>query len=148
MSFLINNQGLDTPAARVFAFFRMAKERIFCAKPPYSSSYLDISVLNAAADENKQNKNPSMGDIADLLRITGPSATLIIDRLVDKGELVRAEDPDDRRVVRLSLTDAGKKTLKAGMKESIAGMDRLLSVLDDRERAEFDRIVTKIITQK
>ena len=143
MSFFTSNQKLDTPAARIFAFFRMARERIFCAKPHCSSSFMDIAILTAAAERN----NPSMKDIADMLRIAGPSVTVIIDRLVEKGELVRIEDPDDRRIVRIGITDAGKKTLKNGMKESEEGMKRLLSVLNENERAEFDRIITKIISQ-
>lgn len=144
MSFLVHNQKLDTPTARIFAFFRMARERIFCAKPPYSSSFLDIAILGAAAEKD----SPSMKEISDMLKISGPSATLMIDRLVEKGELVRIEDKEDRRMVRLDITDAGKKVLKNGIKESEAGMDSLLSVLDEKERKELDKIITKIISQK
>ena len=144
MSFLNNNQELDTPAARIFAFFRMARERIFCARPNCSSSFMDIAILNAAMEK----KNPSMKDVADMLRIAGPSATVIIDRLVEKGELKRAEDPDDRRIVRICITESGKKTLHAGLKESEDGMKQLLSVLDERERATLDKIITKIISKR
>ncbi len=144
MSFFINNQKLDTPAARIFAFFRMAREQIFCAKPHCSSSFMDIAILHAAMEKD----NPSMKDVADMLRIQGSSATVIIDRLVLNGELVRMEDPGDRRVVRIGITEAGKKILKSGMKDSIAGMDKLLAVLDERERAAFDKLITKIISQK
>jgi DNA-binding MarR family transcriptional regulator len=143
MSFFINNQKLDTPAARIFAFFRMAREQIFCAKPHCSSSFMDIAILHAAMEKD----NPSMKDVADMLRIQGSSATVIIDRLVLNGELVRMEDPDDRRVVRIGITEAGKKILKTGMKDSIAGMDKLLVVLDDKERSVFDKLITKIISQ-
>lgn len=138
------NPQLDTPAARMFGFFRMAKEHMFSAKPPHSASFLDIAILSVAAERN----NPSMKDIVDKLHIAGPSATVIIDRLVEKGELVRTEDADDRRVVRLAITDEGKKTLKSGMKECENGMSQILSVLEAKEQAEFDRIITKIITQK
>lgn len=144
MSFFINNQKLDTPAARIFAFFRMAREQIFCAKPHCSSSFMDIAILHAAMEKD----DPSMKDVADMLRIQGSSATVIIDRLVLNGELVRMEDPGDRRVVRIGITEAGKKILKSGMKDSIAGMDKLLAVLDERERAAFDKLITKIISQK
>jgi len=143
MSFFINNQKLDTPAARIFAFFRMAREQIFCAKPHCSSSFMDIAILHAAMEKD----NPSMKDVADMLRITGPSATVMIDRLVESGELVRTEDKEDRRVVRIGITEAGKKILKNGIKDSIAGMDRFLAVLDGRERHMLDKLITKIISQ-
>jgi len=144
MSFLTNNQKLDTPTERMFAFFRMARESIFCAKPHCSSSFMDIAILNAAVEKH----SPSMKDVADMLRITGPSATVIIDRLVEKGELVRIEDKEDRRVVRIDITESGKKILKNGMRESEDGMRRLLSVLGEKERTELDRIITKIISLK
>jgi len=144
MSFFTNNQKLDTPAARIFAFFRMAREQIFCAKPHCSSSFMDVAILHAAIEKD----NPSMKDIADMLRISGPSATVIIDRLVEKGELVRTEDKDDRRVVRVGITEAGKKILKNGMRDSVSGMDKLLAVLNEKERHAFDRLITKIISQK
>jgi DNA-binding MarR family transcriptional regulator len=143
MSFFINNQKLDTPAARIFAFFRIAREQIFCAKPHCSSSFMDIAILHAAMEKD----NPSMKDVADMLRIQGSSATVIIDRLVLNGELVRMEDPDDRRVVRIGITEAGKKILKNGMKDSIAGMDKLLAVLDEKERSALDKLITKIISK-
>jgi DNA-binding MarR family transcriptional regulator len=143
MPLFISNQKPATPVERIFAFFRMVREQIFCAKPPYASAFLDIAILHLAAEGG----SPAMKDIADMLRIAGPSATIIIDRLVDKGELVRIEDKDDRRVVRLTITAAGRKTLKTGTRESESGMDHLLSVLDDKERAVFDKLITKIISQ-
>jgi DNA-binding MarR family transcriptional regulator len=142
VSFFINNQKLDTPAARIFAFFRMAREQIFCAKPHCSSSFMDIAILHAAMEKD----NPSMKDVADMLRIASPSATVIVDRLVENGELVRIEDKEDRRVVRIGITESGKKILKTGMKDSIAGMDKLLAVLDEKERSALDNLITKIIS--
>ena len=145
MTAVIHNQKLDTPAERIFAFFRLAKERLFSAdsKKTASCSFLDMAVLKAADEQH----NPSMTDIADMLHIAGPSATSIIDRLVEQNELIRTEDKDDRRVVRVSITESGKKILKAGMKERIGKMEGLLSVLNEKERVELDRIITKVILQ-
>jgi len=88
-----------------------------------------------------------MKDVADMLRIQGSSATVIIDRLVLNGELVRMEDPGDRRVVRIGITEAGKKILKSGMKDSIAGMDKLLLFWMKGARG-IRQAYYKIISQK
>ena len=103
---------------------------------------MDIAILHAAMEKD----NPSMKDVADMLRIASPSATVIVDRLVENGELVRIEDKEDRRVVRIGITESGKKILKTGMKDSIAGMDKLLAVLDEKERSALDNLITKIIS--
>jgi DNA-binding MarR family transcriptional regulator len=43
--------------------------------------------------------------------IAAPTASGLIDRLVDKGLVTKLPDPSDRRIRRLELTDAGHETL-------------------------------------
>jgi DNA-binding MarR family transcriptional regulator len=43
---------------------------------------------------------------------SGSSPSRLVDRLVNQGLMVRAEDPDDRRRVTLSLTAAGQATAR------------------------------------
>lgn len=45
------------------------------------------------------------------LRVTAPTASGIVDRLVEKGVVERGDDPHDRRVRRLTLTEAGQRLL-------------------------------------
>ena len=52
-----------------------------------------------------------MTGIAKYLGTTLSASTNIIDRLVDKGLVERASDPDDRRVVICKLTGAGQQTV-------------------------------------
>ena len=47
--------------------------------------------------------------LADAMNIGKPAVTRAIDRLVTDKYLVRADDPDDRRSVLVSLTPAGRK---------------------------------------
>lgn len=46
----------------------------------------------------------TMGDLADGLKITTPSATGLINPLAEQGFVVRDRDEEDRRVVRVSLS--------------------------------------------
>jgi len=48
-----------------------------------------------------------MGNISGVLGSTLSSTTSIMDRLVDKGLVQRAPDPNDRRVVTIGLTALG-----------------------------------------
>ena len=56
-----------------------------------------------------QERTPTMGELADALGVALSTTTQLVER-VEKRGLVRREhsDPDDRRVVRLALTDAGR----------------------------------------
>jgi DNA-binding MarR family transcriptional regulator len=47
----------------------------------------------------------TMGDLAAGLKITTPSATGLINPLAEQGFVVRDRDEDDRRVVRVSLSE-------------------------------------------
>lgn len=47
--------------------------------------------------------------VADHLHIASPHATLEIRRLVKRGLVAKAKDPDDSRAVQLSLTEAGRR---------------------------------------
>jgi DNA-binding MarR family transcriptional regulator len=53
-----------------------------------------------------------MGSISAYLGSTLSSSTSIIDRLVDKGLVERAPDPDDRRVVICQLTPRGQESIE------------------------------------
>jgi DNA-binding MarR family transcriptional regulator len=53
----------------------------------------------------------AVGGVADAMQIRHHSASLLVDRCVKRGLLHRQEDPDDRRRVMLSLTDAGQQVL-------------------------------------
>ena len=52
-----------------------------------------------------------MSDIASQLEVTLPTATSLVDRLVDKQYVYREDDPDDRRVVLCHLSDRGEEAL-------------------------------------
>lgn len=54
----------------------------------------------------------SIGDVADRLQIRHHSASLLVERCVQRGLLTRREDPDDRRKALVGLTDEGFRVLE------------------------------------
>lgn len=71
----------------------------------------------------------TMGQIADKLGTADPTATGIIDRLVERDLVERTTDPEDRRRVLVRLTESGRDhvlTLRcAGAEAASAAFDRL-----------------------
>ncbi len=57
-------------------------------------------------------RTPTMGELAEALDVALSTATQLVERIEKRG-LARREhsDPDDRRVVRLALTDEGRRLL-------------------------------------
>jgi DNA-binding MarR family transcriptional regulator len=56
-------------------------------------------------------QGPTIGDVAGYLLLRHHSAVGLVDRAVKAGLVERHEDPEDRRVVRLRLTEHGAQTL-------------------------------------
>lgn len=61
---------------------------------------------------------PSVGMIADGLGVSDAASAKLIDRLVKKGLLTREEDPQDRRVLKIKLTNNGQ-----GLLESVCSVE-------------------------
>jgi DNA-binding MarR family transcriptional regulator len=51
----------------------------------------------------------SSGDLAEELKVSPPTITGMTDRLSKQGLIVRGIDPDDRRIVRLQLSEEGAR---------------------------------------
>lgn len=73
---------------------------------------LTIGELHVIEMVNKYNNKP-MTLIAKKMHVTVGSLTIGVNRLVQKGYLLRIRDEMDHRVILLSITQQGKKVLKA-----------------------------------
>lgn len=67
-----------------------------------------LRVLNVLG-RYENDTRPTMGELAEMLTITLSTATQLVERIEKRG-LVRREhsDPEDRRIVRLGLTESGR----------------------------------------
>src|SRR5271157_3098351 len=75
----------------------------------------------------------TMRELAKELDVGESAATAVVDRLVRQGLVVRCDDPSDRRVVRLALSDTGESLvtkLQASACKKTAGL--LMSLSDDQ----------------
>ena len=77
----------------------------------------------------------TMRVIAGHLGVAMSTATQVADRLEARGLVRRLDDPTDRRVVRLSLTDSGTLELAHLAEERRAGAEAAMMHLTESERA-------------
>ena len=89
----------------------------------------------------------TMGEFSTALSVPLSTATRIADWLVDNGYVQRFNDPEDRRVVRIALTDNGRGLYKAIDKYIKQRLQNILSCLDDEEMKAFLILVRKIVTR-
>ncbi|OGO51166.1 MAG: hypothetical protein A2148_08815 [Chloroflexi bacterium RBG_16_68_14] len=90
---------------------------------------LTLFILDEAAP-----KKLSMTEIADDLGVSLPTTTGIVDRLVREGLAARAASPEDRRVVLVSLTRAGRSVVVRMVQALDEVMTRVLASVEEGER--------------
>ena len=83
-----------------------------------------------------QHPGSHMGDVAKAFGVTLPAVTHIVDRLEEKGLVVRGDHPADRRVYVLDLTRQGKALVEELEAIRLRGMERVLAKMSaaDRQR--------------
>ncbi len=76
------------------------------------------------------------GDLAVALDVHPSNATRVVDRMVEKGLLVRSEATDDRRNVALSIGSAGRTALRRVMARRRSEIETVLGHLPPGRAAD------------
>ena len=82
-----------------------------------------------------QDGDQSVGDLAEKLSVRPPTVTGLTDRLIKQDLIERVDDPSDRRVVIITLTDEGRRVLGQIEAASRVYLDRIFDKLGE-ERVE------------
>lgn len=92
-----------------------------------------LRVLNVLG-RGPEERRPTMGELADALSVALSTATQIAERIEKRG-LVRREhsDPDDRRVVRLALTETGRGLMAERRRLRHERLDQAMAQLTDEQ---------------
>jgi DNA-binding MarR family transcriptional regulator len=94
----------------------------------------DLSLRQLTVLYYIREQTPTLGYIAKQLMVTPAVVTGIVDRLERRGFVRRTADAGDRRVVRLSLTESGRKV---SMDTEQALINIVAARLDDYPEAEL-----------
>jgi DNA-binding MarR family transcriptional regulator len=86
-------------------------------------------------------------DLGDHLGVTSAAASQMLDRLVQQGLILRSEDPSDRRVKQIILTDKGLQVLQESIRARQGWLYDLAETLSDSEQAAIIEALN-ILTDK
>lgn len=92
----------------------------------------------------------SSGELASIERVSAPSMSRTVTALVELGLVERATDSDDGRVVRLSITPAGRRELDVHRARRDAWMTERLDGLTSEERqllARTSHLLNRVFDQ-
>lgn len=87
-----------------------------------------------------------MGEIADHLSVSMPTATGIVDRLSSAGLVTREHDTPDRRVVLCNLTEQGRKRATAMWNSRVDMMKDILGTLSASDLEVVVNAITMMLS--
>ncbi|MFF7850431.1 MarR family winged helix-turn-helix transcriptional regulator [Streptomyces sp. NPDC007910] len=88
---------------------------------------------------------PRMADLAARLEVVPRAVTSLVDGLEAAGRVRRAPDPDNRRVIRIELTDAGRATLRELRSARRAAAEDILAPLTAEQREVLGGLLTALV---
>jgi len=87
---------------------------------------------------------PAQHQLARALRIEGPTLTRHLDGLEEAGLIARTREPNDRRAVRVELTDAGK-AMHTELRQAVIAFNRRLTAgLSESELGELSGLLGRL----
>ncbi|HHW45828.1 MAG TPA: MarR family transcriptional regulator [Clostridiales bacterium] len=102
-----------------------------------TSLNLSISEIHLieAIEKNTQedNKGKTISELSEILKITLPSVTLAINKLVKKGYVTKTRSEEDGRVIFVNLTDRGKKVARVHRHFHRCMVEAVVKDLSDEE---------------
>ncbi len=86
----------------------------------------------------------TVSQLATRLAISVPSASAMVDRMVDAGLVGRARSEEDRRIVSVWVAPAGETALSAAIGGRRGMLERVLRQLDTEELADTVRVLARL----
>lgn len=83
----------------------------------------------------------SQRDLADVLHLSRPRVTSILQNLEKSGAVTRSSDPDDQRVTRVFLTARGRRQEEANRAAFEEYVKATIGALDDADKVELERLL-------
>ena len=88
-----------------------------------------------------QNQDLTMSELGKKLYRSKPNMTAIIDKLIAEKLVIRFPDENDRRIIRIGLTEEGKNFIKAKKCEMKEALKLNLASLKDNDLTRLDTLL-------
>ena len=122
-----------------FQAARRARGRAARATSPGELSLAQYHLLEPLGQGPRTNR-----ELAERAGISAPTATRIVDGLLQRGLVSRVEDPTDRRAVVISLTPEGRSALGKKQREYAARRNRVAEALDPHEQEVATELLRRL----
>jgi DNA-binding MarR family transcriptional regulator len=111
---------------------------------------LDLSVtqLKALCWLDAHGEEPSVKALAESMGVSLPTMSRAVDGLFERGFLLREEDPVDRRVKRLRMTEDGRRVPLALNEARLSALKDLIGSLGEEQAHALQSALSLILEQR
>ncbi len=86
----------------------------------------------------------SMSDIGNMLLISKPNVTVLINKLIENELVARLADEQDRRIILIQLTEKGNQFIEKNQQQYLEQIRQKLTLLSDIELESFSTSIQVI----
>lgn len=140
----MENNNINVNTQKLMESFMKLKRFHWTGSPVGDLKHSEIFVLFCI----KKFKGSSEGglkisEISSHMKVSNPTTTQTVNKLEEKGYVERTIDKEDRRAVRIVLTEKGEEAIITAKKSFISFFDGLVNYLGD----EKSRLLSEIIDE-
>ncbi|WP_332691275.1 MarR family winged helix-turn-helix transcriptional regulator [Bosea sp. (in: a-proteobacteria)] len=106
--------------------------------------FAGFDVLMTLRRQGERGGSLTPSELAKDMMLSTSAMTNRLDRLEKRGLIVRQADPQDRRSLRIVLTDEGFALIERLVVSHVAAEERLIARLDENERALLKALLAKV----
>lgn len=92
-----------------------------------------------------KNEGASSGELSEKLFLSTPRVASALKSLSKKGFIERNRDENDKRIVIVTITEAGKSFMREEQEKAVSMLEKTLQKLGEEDAKEFVRIIKRII---
>lgn len=107
----------------------------------------DLSMSQVAALFQINRGRSNVSDLGEGLGISMAAASQMLERLVQQGLILRSEDPEDRRVKKLVLTDKGCRIIRESVQARQGWLKEMVTTLTPSEKEQIEAAAKVMINK-
>ncbi|MCK4259441.1 MAG: MarR family transcriptional regulator [Halanaerobiales bacterium] len=113
--------------------------------PKIGLKHSELMVLHCLKQKVASDSSGIMvSELSNILKVTAPTVTQLIKGLETNGYVERSRDQNDRRVVRIKLTDKGESVIRGAMDAFYDSFEGLVEYLGEEKSNELAELLSKV----
>ncbi len=109
---------------------------------------LSFTQIKALCRMDLDASEPSVKGLAEAMKVSLPAMSRAVDGLYERGFVDRYEDPSDRRMKRICMTDAGRTVTSTLNEARLIGLQEFLTSLNEEEAQALSHALELILADR